>query len=169
MGRRPDYVQGGLIAAPALCIVLASCAAFEPETGDVAIPCQDVDSNPAVAVNFHNDIRPLMDRDGNLPDPGCSNCHYSTPTIPAGVGITAGGLDLTTLGSLRKGGVTSGPAQNIVIAGKPCESAIVRKLIGTYAAAPTRMPKFAPRAWNQQEIRLVIDWIAEGALGGDTE
>jgi hypothetical protein len=117
-------------------------------------------------VSFANDIRPLMNREPHDPaGHGCYACHYSTE--PMHPGIDLGGLDLATLGALRRGGVTSGAS--IAIAGKPCESAIVQKLQGDYAATPVRMPKDGPPYWSDAEIQLVIDWIAEGAKGADTE
>jgi hypothetical protein len=144
-----------------------ACSSFEPQGGAVQEAyCVDADSDPSTNVDFHKDIRPLMDWTLTNPyGPGCSECHYPTGDILEG--ITEGELDLSTLGSLRKGGVTSG--RSIVIAGKPCESAIVRKLLGIYAPAPTRMPRSAPRYWTTAEIKLVEDWIAEGAVGADDE
>ena len=73
---------------------------------------------------------------------------------------------MATLGALRKGGKTSGA--NIVIPGSPDASAIVQKLMGTYAFG-SRMPKNGPPYWTAAEIGLVRTWIAEGARGSDSE
>ncbi len=142
---------------------------MDPSTGAPVqqVPeCVDADSNPAGNVDFRASIRPLFNRRLNNPTgPGCSECHYPLGDIL--IGIQQGELDLSTLGALRRGGVTSGG--NIVIPGQPCESALVEKLLGVYTPALTQMPKWAPRAWTPAEIQLVIDWIAEGAQGADTE
>ena len=143
----------------------SSCSPFEPETGGVVLACVDADSDPATPVNFHRDIRPMMDRLKDDPaGPGCRACHYASEASHAGIDL--GGLNLETLGALRKGGITSGP--NILVPSKPCSSVIVQKLRGTYPFGP-QMPKESPREWNATEIQLVVDWIAEGALGGDAE
>jgi hypothetical protein len=155
----------GLVTASALGIlVLGACSELDPVTGPAVVACSDVDSDPAHPVSFANDIRPLMDR---LPTPaghGCKTCHYSTePSHPC---VDVSGLDVATLGALRRGGITTGA--NIVIPGKPCESALVQKLLGDYYTG-LQMPKDGPPFWTQDEVQLVIDWIAEGAQGGDSE
>jgi hypothetical protein len=151
------------IAALAACGL--SCSAFAPETGAPALACTDADSDPATPVDFHRDIRPMIDRFRTDPiGPGCRSCHYASEDSHEGLDL--GRLNLETLGTLRQGGITSGAG--IVVAGKPCSSAIVQKLIGTYKIGP-RMPKNATRFWSPQEIQVVVDWIAEGAKGGDAE
>ena len=82
------------------------------------------------------------------------------------IGTDLGGLDFTTLKSLREGGGTSG--RNIIIPGKPDDSALVQKLRGTYAYG-TRMPKNGPPFWSDADMKVVSDWIAEGARGADDE
>ena len=42
----------------------------------------------------------------------------------------------------------------------------MQKLRGT--APNARMPKNGPY-WSPEEIQLMVDWIAEGAKGGDAE
>jgi hypothetical protein len=117
-------------------------------------------------VFFGRDIRPLINRDAvaNPDARGCFPCHNSRAAKH--VGLDLGGLDLTTLGSLRKGGGTSGT--NIVKPGDPKGSAIVQKLRGTYPYG-TRMPKNGPPFWSDDEIGLVEQWILEGAQGDDSE
>lgn len=141
-------------------VVLApACSLIEPEVGDRITACVDEDSNKAVPVDFARDIRPLLDGQ-RPPTKGCKNCHYE------GVGTQEGFLetqfDMTTLGDLRKGGRNTGAS--VVVPGSPCKSAIVQKLRGTFGGA--RMPKEGPY-WGDAEIRLLMDWIAEGALGAD--
>ena len=160
--------RAGVALLPALALSFA-CSSFDPQASDApppALACVDADSDPAHDVSFARQIRPKIDwRLDNARGPGCSECHYPTGDIHEG--IVVGELDLSTLGKLREGGIMSG--RDIVIPGHPCESAIVRKLLGIYQPAPTRMPRSAPRYWTAKETQLVIDWIAEGARGADSE
>ncbi len=151
-------------AAAVVAVVLIACDALEPQTGPEHVACNDVDSDPEHPVSFHQQIRPLMDQFPTPSGHGCITCHYSNQ--PAHPCTDISGLDVATLGALRRGGVTSGT--NIVIPGKPCESALVQKLQGDYFTG-LQMPKDGPPFWTQEQIQLVIDWIAEGALGGDDE
>ena len=113
-------------------------------------------------VVFARDIRPILSRSDG-PPAGCRRCHYKAE--PAAQGYELGGLDLTTLGTLRAGGISSG--RSIVIAGDPDGSALVKKLEGTYARG-SRMPKDLTPL-SADEIGLVRRWIAEGARGTDDE
>jgi hypothetical protein len=146
-------------------VALGGCEVLDPKTGPAAVACSDTDSDPANPVSFAMQIRPLMDRSSTDPTGhGCLTCHYSTQPTHLCTDIT--GLDLATLGALRQGGIITGA--NIIIAGKPCESALVQKLQGDYFEG-LQMPKDGPPYWSPDEIQLVIDWIAEGANGGDSE
>ena len=69
------------------------------------------------------------------------------------------------MGTLRKGGSNTGT--NVLVPGKPCSSFDVQKIRGTFATG-ARMPKNAPPL-SRGEIQLVMDWIAEGALGNDAD
>ena len=113
-------------------------------------------------VNFRREIRPILDR-GDGPPAGCKRCHYPTSSAPQGYEI--GGLDLSTLGALQKGGVSSGT--RIVVAGDPSASILVQKLEGTYSRG-ARMPKDLTPL-STVEIALIRRWIAEGAAGADDE
>jgi hypothetical protein len=170
---------GSLVGVFLTAALLASCSALDPTTGtpvwsedvpDADTPDgddagQQEDLDPG-AVHFGRDIRPLMDRPGKG-DPsgrGCKSCHYHTEA--SHIGTDLGGLDLTTLGSLRLGGGSSG--RRIVVAGKPAESVIVQALRGQYPYA-NRMPKNGNPYWSEAEIDLIEQWISEGAKGADDE
>lgn len=113
-------------------------------------------------VVFRRDLRPILAR-GDGPPAGCKRCHYPSSSAPQGFEL--GGLDLTTLGSLRRGGFTSG--SRIVVPGDPAASILIQKLEGTYGRG-ARMPKdLTPLA--PAEIALFARWIAEGATGTDDE
>lgn len=148
----------GVVAA----FAAASCGPLDPQVGDLRMACADVDSDPARPVSFKDDIRPLMNG-AVAGTKGCKNCHY--PSSGTREGVNATGLSLETLGEIRRGGRNTPPNQ-IVVPGKPCESAVVKKLQGTFGGA--RMPKEGP-FWTEEKIQLVIDWIAEGAQGDNAE
>ncbi len=116
-------------------------------------------------VYFDRDIRPMIKRSATDPDAkGCYPCHDGRAAKH--VGLDLGGLDLSTLGKLRNGGLTSG--NEIIVPGQPEKSAIIQKLKGTYPYG-TRMPKSGPPFWTDAEIELVAQWIREGALGEPNE
>ncbi|MBX3214900.1 MAG: hypothetical protein KF850_22895 [Labilithrix sp.] len=142
----------------------AGCAEISPETGELRMACVDADSDPAKRVSFATEIRPMMN--GDAPGiRGCRQCHYGSNAGGSREGLLATGLDLETLQTLRRGGRSS-PPDEIVVPGKPCSSALVQKLQGTFGGA--RMPRGGPH-WDAPAIQLVIDWIAEGAEGADGE
>src|SRR5262249_8594970 len=152
--RRP--MAGGKHLAFAFVLGVAACGDVEPKTGGLRPPlCQDVDSNPAVSVNFETQLRPLINNEvaGTR---GCIGCH--SPTSGTMEGFLATGLDLTKLQLIRKGSTDD---TDIVVPGKPCESLIVQKLEGTDPEG-VRMPKGGPY-WAPDKIQLMVDWIAEGA------
>jgi len=66
--------------------------------------------------------------------------------------LDLGGLDLSTLGALRRGGATSGA--RIVVAGDPDASVIVQKLRGTYPYG-ARMPRLGV-TWGDDEMALLV-------------
>ncbi|MDB4934177.1 MAG: hypothetical protein JWP87_1149 [Labilithrix sp.] len=138
-----------------------ACTVIEPEVGERLTACVDADSNPNVKVVFKDQIRPLIN--GMVPGPKpCANCHYHSSGTREGLDET--GFDLETLKALKLGGRRT--FDDIVVPGQPCKSAIVQKLKGTYEGA--RMPKGGPY-WTAEQIQLMIDWIAEGAVGANEE
>jgi hypothetical protein len=146
-----------LVALTAL-TALAACAQLEPDVGPrLAGSCDNRDTDPDVGVSFSRQIRPLFNR-----FPGGCGCHLPSPSGP-GPGTALGGLDLSSLASLRDGGFGSGP--QIVIDGQPCASILYQKV----SPAPpfgSRMPLDGPPFLTPEELRLLHDWIAEGAGDG---
>jgi hypothetical protein len=101
---------------------------------------------------------------------GCAACHY--PGQGTQVGWLETGLDLSSLGAIRKGG-TNATGQDsgdhpIIDTTNPENSAIVEKLRGTFFQG-VRMPKDGPAYWTDDEIALVVTWISQGAKGADDE
>ena len=142
----------------------ASDAVRPTPDGDATSPPKPDAPAPA-GVSFRRDIRPMFNRAANDPNgKGCRNCHYSTEVNHQGIDL--GGMDLATLGATREGGGSTG--RRIIVPGKPEESGLVQKLRGTYPFG-TRMPKNGPAFWSDADIKIVADWIAEGARGADDE
>ena len=140
---------GGLLGASCL-------GPLEPDVGPLVNPfCSDEDSDPDTDVSFSQDLMPLFMRDVG----GCPACHLPGGETP--VGITVGGLDLSTYETLFQGGVQS--QGDIVLPGQPCDSVLYEKL----SAGPpfgSRMPLNGPPFFTEAELMIVHDWIAEGAL-----
>ncbi len=158
---RPRDSDRVTVLALVALVLAPACGAVEPEVGERLTACVDADSNPAVKVSFKDQIRPIMA--GKVPGPpSCGMCH--SPVAGTMEGFNATGFDIRTLASVRKGGRHT--SDDIIVPGKPCESALVQKLKGTYSGA--RMPKGGPY-WNAEQLQLMIDWIAEGAIGADDE
>lgn len=161
--------SGRRLFVGAFALSLSAIASCDPAVGNLRDTAEGQESDAGVAdaesrapVSFARDIRPILAR-GDGPPAGCKRCHYKGQ--PAAQGVELGGLDLSTLGTLRKGGFTSGA--RIVVAGNAQASILVQKLEGTYGRG-ARMPKELPPL-PAQEIALVKRWIEEGAVGADTE
>jgi hypothetical protein len=140
------------------CALSACLGELEPEVGELrAGVCTPDDSDPAYDVSFKEDVFPLFERMAPAPGPGCG-CHMPNSRRP--IGIELSGLDLSSYGSLRRGGTTS--LEEIVVPGDPCASILVQKL----SSAPpfgARMPSSGPPYFSPSERALIADWIAEGA------
>lgn len=150
-----------LVGIVAAALIAPACSSIQPEVGERLPLCVDADSNPNVRVDFKTQIRPIMNGDVPGPKP-CANCHYETRGSKEG--LLESGLNLETLVTMKAGGRVTRDTN--VVAGKPCSSAIVQKLRGTYDGA--RMPKGGPY-WSREQIQLMIDFIAEGAQGANTD
>jgi hypothetical protein len=101
------------------------------------------DSDPSNDVSFAHDIRPLLSE-------SC-DCHQRLATA---------GLSTASYEALRRGGTSSGTS--MIVAGKPCESVFFEKLEPTPPFG-ARMP-LNKNPFTHEELQLVSDWIAEGAL-----
>jgi hypothetical protein len=134
---------------------LAGCEHFVPDVGDPLVArCIDEDSDPDVDISFERDVRLaiLTEQDRCVP------CH--DPNGANNLGFEIGGLDMTSYESLIAGGANSGA--NIVVAGSPCDSIIIKKL----SAGPpfgSRMPFNGPPFVAASTVQIISDWIVEGA------
>ena len=133
-----------------------ACSSLQPEVGERLEACVDADSDPSKPVDFKTQIRPIIEAH-------CSSCHYYGRGREEG--YRESGFDQGTLGALRMGGTNTGT--NIIVPGKPCSSFYVQKIRGTFAGG-ARMPKNAPPL-DREETQLIMDWIAEGAVGNDAD
>lgn len=135
--------------------LVAGCADFVPDVGEPLVErCVNEDSDPSTPVLFGRDIQAGIIQAINR----CLPCHK--PGGDNALGFEIGGLDLTTFSGVRAGG-TNGPG--VVIPGRPCDSILMQKL----SAGPpfgSRMPLNGPPFLGPDELVLVHDWIAEGAL-----
>jgi hypothetical protein len=100
---------------------------------------------PAVAssapVSFDREILPLLES-------RCNECHHPEKQ--------RGGLDLTRIETIRRGGDEMGPA---IVPGRPVDSPLIQVLTG--AKEPKMPEKGEPLATH--DIELLRRWIAEGA------
>jgi hypothetical protein len=118
-----------------------------PDGGAATVAPGCADHDPAADVSFAADVRPLLSR-----SPGGCSCHNSG---------AASGFSLGSYARLRRGGLNSG--ERIVVAGQPCDSVLVQKL-GVAPPFGARMPYNAPPFVTADELTVIKDWIAEGAL-----
>lgn len=146
-------------AAAARLAVVAAVAGgacdLEPDVGPaIAERCSNADSDPETVVRFSADLLPILHREVA----GCYPCH--DPSEDDAVGFRNGGLDLSTYATARRGGFNS--SQTIIVPGAPCSSMLYLK-VSPGPPFGSRMPFDGPPYLTGLELRLVHDWIAEGA------
>ncbi|PHR95997.1 MAG: hypothetical protein COA78_29270 [Blastopirellula sp.] len=96
----------------------------------------------AEPISFEREVAPLLEK-------RCNECHH--------LGETSGGLDLTQLSTMLRGGDDLGPA---IVPSKPDESPIIHVL---HKGSEYLMPKDRDPL-SKDEISLLKQWIAEGAV-----
>ncbi len=151
-----DVRRGSPALLVSVIFLLGACD-LEPDVGaPIQEICSNADSDPSVDVSFQADI---LEGIFSKPVTGCFECHHPESQSP--IGIEIGGLDLSTYGGLRAGGVASG--NDVVQPGNPCDSVVVQK-VKPGPPFGNRMPRNAPPFLTSMEIGRLSDWIAEGAL-----
>jgi hypothetical protein len=147
-----------LRASTLICVVVTSglLGCLDPFAPDVGPPqrpvCTNEDSDPQHDVVFATEVLDVVLKND------CGLCHDPDGGSP--IGITIGGLDMSSFASLRRGGANSQRA--IVIPGKPCDSILIKKVLeGPPFGA--RMPLDGPPYLSVIEVTMLRDWIAEGA------
>ncbi|MBL6705103.1 MAG: hypothetical protein ISQ06_03260 [Planctomycetaceae bacterium] len=102
----------------------------------------------AEIVGFDRDVYPLLEK-------RCNGCHHAEEA--------GGGLDLTRLSTMLRGGDDLGPA---IVPGKPDESPLIKVLHNNVAdkgGGEYFMPKDGDPL-TAHEIALLKNWISQGAL-----
>lgn len=135
------------------------CSEFTPvETPpNIFARCRNEDTDPATPVSFERDILQGIFMVQRENAPGCS-CH--NPNDPLPVGFQMSGLDLSSHAAALRGGSNTGA--NAIIAGRPCDSILYLKVTPSPPLG-ARMPRNGPPFLSDAQIRLVHDWISEGA------
>jgi len=105
-------------------------------------------------VSFVRDIAPILVRDLA----GCAPCHI--PRADGDIGFHNGGLDVTNIAALNRGGFNS--SRNVIVPGRPCDSVLYLK-VSPGPPFAKRMPFDGPPYLTVIELALFHDWIAEGA------
>lgn len=125
-----------------ICLVLAACSpqsALASEQPAASTP-QSAAEQPQTStegVSYAAQIQPIWDS-------SCGGCHGSS-----------GGLSLESYDALMAGGRSGA----MVVAGKPDDSILVKRLTGEI---PPKMPRGG--SLTDEQINLVRQWIEEGAL-----
>ena len=115
--------------------------AEEKKTKVVPINVREIDPAEAAKVSYTRQIKPIL-------VDNCLECHSTEDH--------KGGLDVTSVANLIKGGKKAAPA---ISPGKPDESAVVQYLRGL---REPQMPKGNP-VLSEEELHLVRLWIFAGA------
>jgi hypothetical protein len=138
---------------------LRGCAEFSPERTppNLTARCVDEDTDRATAVSFRRDILEGIFMVRREVAPGCS-CHDPNDNLP--VGWQMSGLDLSSHSAALRGGTNT--ASTAVIPGRPCDSVLFLKVTPTPPLG-ARMPRNGPPFLSDAQIRLIHDWISEGA------
>lgn len=138
--------------AGVLTLCAAGCDWLEPDLGPLErARCSNEDSDPSEDVSFERD---LLD---GIFLVGCADCH--DPDSPDPIGAEVGDLDLSSYHGLRQGG---GNGASAVVPGQPCASLLYQKILPGPPFG-SRMPADGPPFLTDDDVRLVHDWIAEGA------
>ncbi|MFI5303055.1 MAG: hypothetical protein ACHREM_33615 [Polyangiales bacterium] len=172
--RSMTFVARRLVPLVASLALVACADVFDPKTGDLrdlTVAYPEAGAGESGAISFEYDIRPLMNRsETDASGHGCRLCHY--PGQGTQLGLLESGLDLSSLGQLRKGAINATAQDSgshpIIDTANPENSAIVQKLRGTFFHG-VQMPKNGPAYWSPDEIALLVTWIAQGAKGDPDE
>lgn len=151
-GAGQERGRGRLVASPRTWLAafglsaVIGCSLLEaPDVGGELplVDCKPNGVQPPGPVSFAASIQPIFTQ--------CF-CHEPNTRVS--------GLDVTSLTSLRAGGVFSGTS--IIRPMKPCESYLYQKLSPSPPIGE-RMPLFPLPPLNLDELQLIYNWIQEGA------
>ncbi len=128
----------------------ADCVDGNTGLDDTTGGCNNADSDPSTMVRFNGDIVTTI-----LLPYKCRDCHSGN-----GDGKSQSKLDLASYATLRVGGSRSGAG--IVVPNAPCNSILYQKVTPTPPFG-RRMPRDSSTTLTPAHMRLLADWIAEGA------
>jgi mono/diheme cytochrome c family protein len=146
IARLEAWVVGGLLPAPAADSKPASGAAA-PEKNEAAVP--RARPKPGEPVTY-SDVEPIFKK-------RCVKCH-----MDGGIrGPAPEGLRLD-----RYASVVASRERAVIVPGAPMASELLRRVVGT---SRPRMPLdgFPDRYLSDDDVRLLSDWIAQGAPDPD--
>lgn len=140
--RRLNLVPAlGLMALAPMALQYATGLQAAEPPKVVPIKILPIDPKAAAQVSYAKEIKPLFEAK-------CITCHDSETAM--------GGLDMTTIEAMHKGGKKAGPS---IIDGKPDESPLVGYIRGTLKP---QMPK-RKKPLTEAELHLIRQWISAGA------
>ena len=113
----------------------------------VEIKLREIDPALAAQVSYTRQVKPVFANN-------CMDCHSADER--------KGGLDVSSVRNLMKGGKKAGPA---IVPGQPDESPLVQHLRGL---REPQMPKGNP-ALSEEEVHLIRQWIFAGAKDDSAE
>lgn len=152
----PRLALALLLLSGAALACLDAIDPLDPMVGEpLAVRCTNTDQDPDVDVSFAEDVQPILL--GQTEHPGC-RCHV--PEDPDPIGFDETGLDLSTYEGLTAGGVNS--LGGVVVPGAPCDSLLWQK-VSPGPPFGARMPFNGPPFLDEEALRIISDWIAEGA------
>ncbi len=116
-------------------------SADAPKNPPATIKVHEIDPALAAQVSYTRQVKPIFANN-------CLDCHSTDER--------KGGLDVSSVGDLMKGGKKAGPA---IVPGQPDESPLVQHLRGL---RKPQMPKGNPPL-SEEEVHLIRQWIFAGA------
>ena len=122
-------------------------AAQPPRRAPVGIPIRTISPAEATKVSYARQVKPLL-------TDNCLECHSTEDH--------KGGLDITTVENLLKGGKKAGPS---IVAGEPDQSPLVEYVRGL---REPQMPK-GNQPLTADELHLIRLWISAGAKDDSAE
>src|SRR5438105_15461746 len=139
----PSLAARGLLLLGCLLAlaIVVSTAAEEKARKIVEIKIRPLDATEAAKVSYARQIKPIL-------VDNCLECHSTEDH--------KGGLDVTSVANLTKGGKKAAPS---LVPGEPDKSALIEYLRGL---REPQMPKGNP-VLSEDELHLVRLWILAGA------
>jgi hypothetical protein len=126
------------------------------------LQCADISGQAEVQnVRFDQDVMPILELD----ELNCTTCHGSA----AGLSIDQGNASHGNLYCQDTQGTSPLDPGKLVVPGAPMESWLyLRVACDDLDDQSFRMPRFSDTTLFTSELRIIYDWIAQGAPSADT-